>query len=365
VKFDPKIGEIRASKTDDGELRASLQQYGWHQEFPALLDEHGHVLVGNRRMRLAKALGIEPVTKELRLGAGSEADAERIKLALISNIGGAPLTKEDRKRIAEHLYGEREWTMDKIAKALNVSQNTISLDLCDLSTIDKSNKQPKTASNPKGSGRRKGSRKPTPRQEQNAERNERIVSLRDAGRSTAEIAADVGVHEPVVSQQIEHERISREAAGTVDAKTLSMTAQEKLDSAIRAAKKKLEAEFRLRVMEESNRSLNEVRLPAYLKHIEAIEYSIKNRKGVMDRISYRKIVSCLHPDRVQDPVLQKRYEEAFRIFTELEKVLLDEKQSPTEFRKMPSTVEELRAMKAKMQAERRAQRAQRANVSVR
>jgi hypothetical protein len=34
-----------------------------------------------------------------------------------SNIGGAPMTKDDRKRIAEYLYGAREWTMERIAKA--------------------------------------------------------------------------------------------------------------------------------------------------------------------------------------------------------------------------------------------------------
>jgi hypothetical protein len=94
---------------------------------------------------------------------GDAADAERVKLALVSNIGGKPMTAKDRKRIAQHLYG-REWTMARIAETLNVAQSTITEDLRDLSTVDKS-KRPKTATNPKGSGRRKGSRskkKPDP-----------------------------------------------------------------------------------------------------------------------------------------------------------------------------------------------------------
>jgi hypothetical protein len=64
--------------------------------------------------------------------------------------------------------------------------------------------------------------------------------------------------------------------------------------------------------------------------------------------------------------MKKRYEEAFRLFSELEKRVLDEKESPTEFRQMPRTYEELMAMKAKVQAERRAKRAAgKSTVSVR
>src|SRR5262245_39573503 len=51
----------------------------------------------------------------------------------------------------------REWVMDRIAEALGVSQWTISRDLRDLEVPSKS-KHAKTARNPKGSGRPKGSR---------------------------------------------------------------------------------------------------------------------------------------------------------------------------------------------------------------
>jgi hypothetical protein len=49
--------------------------------------------------------------------------------------------------------------MERIAQALNVAQSTVAEDLRDLSTIDKSKLRPKTASNPKGSGCPKGSKK--------------------------------------------------------------------------------------------------------------------------------------------------------------------------------------------------------------
>jgi hypothetical protein len=159
--FNPKTGaftaNIRNIGGDDSELRESLQKFGWVKELPALVDENGVVLVGHRRMKIAEEEKIEPVIKKLILGKGDAADAERVKLAIASNIGSKPMTKEDRKHIAEHLYGGREWTMERIAEALNVSKATISGDLRDCSTGEQS-KRPKTASNPKGSGRPKGSR---------------------------------------------------------------------------------------------------------------------------------------------------------------------------------------------------------------
>jgi len=36
-------------------------------------------------------------------------------------LGTKPLTPEERRHIAEYLYGEREWTTQRIADALKVS----------------------------------------------------------------------------------------------------------------------------------------------------------------------------------------------------------------------------------------------------
>jgi ParB-like chromosome segregation protein Spo0J len=111
---------IRTDDGDDEELRESLRRFGWNPKLPALKDEHGEVLVGHRRLRLAKELGISPVVKVLHLGEGDDADAERVKLALISNLGFKPMTKADRQRIAERLYGDKGWTMQRIAEALGL-----------------------------------------------------------------------------------------------------------------------------------------------------------------------------------------------------------------------------------------------------
>jgi hypothetical protein len=142
----------------------------------------------------------------------------------------------------------------------------------------------------------------------------------------------------------------------LDPSMLGKTAQERLETAIRVHKKKLDMEFEQRVRIECRRWLEDVSLPHYLKKLEHLERVIYNRKGIMDRATYRKILSCLHPDRVHDEH-KKRYEEAFTLFTDLEKVVLNEKDSPTQFMNWPKTYDDLMKMREQATAERRAKRA--------
>jgi hypothetical protein len=155
----------------------------------------------------------------------------------------------------------------------------------------------------------------------------------------------------------------------IDPASLSMTAQQKLEAYRRQIERKLDIEFEYRVREELKRHLDDVALPSYLKEIAALERSIRDRRGIMDRVTYRKILACLHVERLiqllnisiteLDPALKKRFDEAFTLFTELEKRVLNEKESPTTFRKMPSTYEELMAAREKVGA-RNSERAKRA-----
>jgi hypothetical protein len=208
--------------------------------------------------------------------------------------------------------------------------------------------------NPKGAGRPRGAKKKRPKITDAYEQT--IIALSDAGKTIPEIAAEVGIHPRVVGRLLQDEQIRREgrADPEIDRSQLPLTAQQKLDAAIRQHKRKLELEFEIGVLEECKRRLDEISLPHYAKELEELERSITSRKGIMDRVTYRKILSCLHPDRVADPVLKKRYEEAFRLFTELEKRVLDERESPTEFRKTPRTYEELMAARQEIKERNRA-----------
>lgn len=133
--FNPMSGKFSENirrftgKDSMTELRESMKAFGWIAEFPGIQDERGVLLVGHRRLAVAKELGIEPVIKTVVLGKGDAADAQRFKLALASNIGAKPLTPEERKEIAVYLYKDHEWTMQRIADVLNVTQRTISNDL--------------------------------------------------------------------------------------------------------------------------------------------------------------------------------------------------------------------------------------------
>jgi hypothetical protein len=232
-------------------------------------------------------------------------------------------------------------------------------------------------SNPKGSrpkgGRPKGSTTapqrrggPQPQRRKNeATKTDFAAALViEKGYTYEQAAAETGVGSvQVIKTSVAREEGRREVRSE---SSLALSAQQRLDVAIRARKRKLDIDFEMRVLAECKRRLDEISLPHYAKELAELERSIGSRKGVMDRITYRKILACLHPDRVQDPMMKKRYEEAFRLFTELEKRVLDEKESPTEFRQMPRTYEELMAMKAKVQAGRRAKRAAgKSTVSVR
>lgn len=172
------------------------------------------------------------------------------------------------------------------------------------------------------------------------------MSLEDASASFA--LGSVQVAKIAVAK----ERARRELKAATDpAIPLSMSAQERLDAAIRRAEHKLEVDFELRVQRELKRALDETVLPAYHRELDEAREIIKSRKGLMDRATYTKIRNCLHSDRIaplKDAALSKRFDEAFHLFSKLENLLLDEKEKPTESTQVPRTWAEM--MKARMSA---------------
>jgi len=118
--------------------------------------------------------------------------------------------------------------------------------------------------------------------------------------------------------------------------------KERLQGAINAHKKKLNLEFEGRVIKEIQRRINSIVLPSLLKREADASRIVKGRKGSVSKEEYRLILSCLHPDRVPEE-LKKKYEAAFHIFKGLEKLLLDEKELPTNVVKLPTTYADLMA----------------------
>jgi ParB-like chromosome segregation protein Spo0J len=266
--FDPAL--IRVSAGDDGELRESLQQFGWLEDLPALVDERGVTLVGPRRMRLAEELGIEPVVVTLTFGDGEEANAERIKLAIASNIGRNPLTKEDRKRFTEYLYDEHDWTIEAIAKALSVSKSTIARDLEGFPTVGKPFR-------PLG-GRPRGS---TSRIE---------TSAPEIETSTPRIEY---VSEDVTRPPTQIEVTSTEV-GAVDEAALTRAVEaampEATKEAVRDIQKRLEQEFeeRVRVTEQRLDAKTAEKLAAHAKKIEDLQDTLREKSSM--EVALRDIV---------------------------------------------------------------------------
>jgi ParB-like chromosome segregation protein Spo0J len=353
--FDPKDGRfaenIRKLPKDDSELRESMKHSGWIEHLPAFIDENDVVIVGHRRMKIAEELKIKPIIHKVKFGKGQDADTKRLQFAIASNTGGKDLTKHDRKRIAVQLYEQDNWTQQAIADAMNVSRETIRDDLLDLADSAKSKKQPKTPTNPRGSGRRKGNRPSKTTEETEIQ----ILTLRQQGKTQEEVRKELNLDsvQPIKIAEAK-DKARRDAQPEIDAKLLSMTAQEKLDTAIRQHTRKLDAEYEQRVQAECHQYLESVGLPHYLKKLERLERLITARKGVMDKTTYNKIRWCLHSDHVQDPALKRRYDEAFTIFNDLEKLLLSEKDSPSGFQPLPKTFADLQEQAAKFKAERSA-----------
>ena len=220
--FNPMSGRFlenvrrNTGKDTMDELRESMRSFGWLEEFPAIKDERGVVLVGHRRLAVATELEIEPKVRMLRLGDGDEADAKRFALAIASNLGAKAFTPEERKDIAEYLYGEREWTQERIAEALQVSQRTISSDLRELEVASNSKKS--------RGGRPRGSKTTRPQSRQAPpELDAALDSKVEAGEpiNRKELAEEFGVGDGVVysahQRALGREEKRQEAAEVVPA----------------------------------------------------------------------------------------------------------------------------------------------------
>ena len=80
--------------------------------------------------------------------------------------------------------------------------------------------------------------------------------------------------------------------------------------------------------------LNEASMAAEIDRLRKRDFDLcqtigllKACKGIMSIAAYKKIRSCLHPDRVQDDDLKKRFEEAFNLFSMLDMYAVDPKQA--------------------------------------
>jgi hypothetical protein len=172
-----------------------------------------------------------------------------------------------------------------------------------------------------------------------------VIGLHDAGATKPEIMAKTGLGKMTVRRIIDRARIEREAAPVITPDMLSLTAQQKLELAIKQYKAKLSTEFHATVNLRVQEFLENTIGPQLKREQAEARRIMSARKGIMNRKDYKRILACLHPDRVLDPERKPMYEEAFRIFNDLEKLVLNEKDSPTHFANIPTTPAEWEVLK--------------------
>jgi transcriptional regulator len=273
--------------------------------------------------------------------------------------------KTRRKEFAVTLY-KRGLTQAQIAEKLHVSQPTIAGDLADfdLSELDKSNQ--KTTTNPKGSGRRKGTkgkRKAAPTHDR---AREVVRPLVEAGEpiNREKLAAEHGLTQGAIqrAELAERARLEVMADPVIDPATLSMSMKAKFDAAIRQHKKNLAQRFDQEVSDRVVKWAEETGIKHFVEQYDKIRYMIERRGGVMTSRQYALVLSCLHPDS-RKSLSDEKMAEAFRIFAPLKIKLCDNKEVPVHLPEMPATRAAWEARREAVRKQRQAARSASASTS--
>jgi len=101
--------------------------------------------------------------------------------------------------------------------------------------------------------------------------------------------------------------------------------RDKFDIALRKQVREMQAQFNDAVSAKAKELVETYMLPAWRKKINYAEEMQRNWRTdtyALTRDEYKKILVCLHPDRVQDEALKLRYSQAFDIFKQKEKSLV-------------------------------------------
>lgn len=350
------VAAMRSETVDDTELRDSLKE-GWVEELPAIQDENGVVLVGNRRLRLAAELGIQPVIKTITVGQGTAADAKRFRLAYASNIGGKPMTTAERKKLAIYLAQTRNWQQSRIGKALGVGQQIVSRYLNEAGVYDQVvNPLPPRPQGGRPPGRRRT--RQDPRTAPEGTRAAAASAVLDHGQTQRQAARDRGLTEHAVRTAVIEEEARREVRTEepqVTRDMLSLSAQEKLDAALRRYQRELDATFSARVQAEIVQR-HEYLSAQDLETIRNADLVMSSNRGIMKPAQYRDLLRCLHPDTHAN-VTPDALNRSFELIHRLKGVLVQAEPNAALDRLMPRSAADLMRLREQVRQQRRAARA--------
>lgn len=353
------VAAMRSEVTDDTDLRNSLQEFGWLEELPAIQDEDGVTLVGNRRLRLAQELSIPPAVKVIAIGRGTEADARRFRLAYASNIGGKPMTPAERKKLAIYLTQTRNWTQQRIGEALGVGQREVHRYLEGV-YAGRINPPPPRPQGGRPPGRRRTRHDPrtAPEEVQAAAASDVL----DRGQTQTWTARERGITSHAVRQAVIVEEARRAAEPAVDRSSLPASHQRKLEILERRLRREADEEIRRRV-EEAIVQRHEYMTQADLEVIRNADMVTSRTRGIMTPTQYRDLLRCLHADTHQN-VSADLLNRSFQLITELKALLVrEDRQSGALEQTLPRTMEDLLQRREEVRRQRQAARARAGGVS--
>jgi len=250
---------------------------------------------------------------------------------IANNMDLTRSTTAEKKAMAAVLYKTGKWTLEGLGKKFGVTHVAVSkwLNVTEVTN----QKHAKTAANPKGAGRPRGrKKKASPKIEKVIDAVEaRVRAGETVPRKDIADAFGVGSHTVQIAHARVMGRIETETA-QIRPEDLSLTAQQKLEVAIRQRERALEREFNQRVMKEVEHRMETMVLPAWKKTIDWAKAVRQREKGILTAAEYKLLRSCLHPDRVQDADTKTKFTEAFSILERMEKFLCaPEKEPPAKF----------------------------------
>lgn len=105
------------------ELAGSIKKYGLLQPLVVtkISDNEFQLLVGERRLRAAKMIGLKKVPVIIR----SSTDQQKLELALVENLQRDDLNPIERAQAFQRLINEFNLTQDEVAKKINKSRAEI------------------------------------------------------------------------------------------------------------------------------------------------------------------------------------------------------------------------------------------------
>lgn len=158
------------------------------------------------------------------------------------------------------------------------------------------------------------------------------------------------------------ELLAKRVVGDKGDEPLPKSAQQKIDAAMRAYQRELDAKFDAAVRERSNKWEEERGIPLLFKRIAEMDRRLTSADGgVMSKGDYNTIMRCLHPDSLRSRS-EEQMAEAFRLFThhKLKLVATDREERQRLMADFPRSREDLEARRAQVKAQRKAERAAKA-----